>query len=181
MSALKTHSFSLILDNVETTAANFEDRFFEAGCNDALISIVKGCVTLDFDREAKNLLHAIASAIRDVSTIGARVLRITPDPMVSISDIAERAETTRQAVSLWALGKRGPGDFPAPIARVDSDMPLWDWSSVARWLYVHEKLEDPSLIVEASLISYANDAITFAASSSAKKYQPLAAHANLTE
>lgn len=181
MSTLSTYSFSLVLGNVDTHASGFEDRFFEAGCDDALITVVRGSVILDFDRPAKNLLHAIASALRDATSTGARVIRVTPEPMVSISDIADRIKASRQAVSLWALGKRGPGGFPAPTARINSDMPLWEWLSVARWLFLNEKLEDPRCIVEAALISYANNAIAFASSPNARRYQPLAGYAKRVE
>ena len=104
-----------------------------------------------------------------------------PDTFVSISDIAERINASRQAVSLWTLGKRGPGEFPAPVVRVNSDTPLWDWTSVARWLYVNDKLDDPSLIIEAAIVSYANNAITYAGNNKSNQFTPLSDFANLLE
>jgi hypothetical protein len=40
---------------------------------------------------------------------------------------------TRVAISNFAKGERGKG-FPAPVARVTTDTPLWDWVEVADWL-----------------------------------------------
>lgn len=143
--------FTVIADGVDLDDDAFEDRFFEAGCSDALISIVKGNVVLDFTREAKNLAHAVATALRDVHRAGARARRIEPDSYVSMSDIAERAGLTRQAVSLFVSGERGAGDFPPPALRVTTDLPLWDWLTVARWLYRHRKLADRHTLVFAAM------------------------------
>ncbi len=173
------HTFSLVLDNVDFDADDFEDRFFEAGCDDALIAVIKETVILDFDREEKNLIHAIATAIRDVQSTGAQVIRVEPDPLVSVSDIAERIDASRQAVSLWTLGKRGPGKFPAPVVRVNSDTPLWDWTSVARWLYINDKLSNPRVIVEAAIVNYANNAIAYAGTAKPSQYAPLTEFTNL--
>ncbi len=143
--------FAIVADGVDFNDPAFEDRFFEAGCSDALITIIKGSAVLEFTREAKNFAHAIASAIRDVHRAGARVRRVEPDSYVSISDIAERAGLTRQSISLLVSGARGPGDFPPPKLRVTSDSPLWDWLTVARWLHRNQKLPNRDALVFASL------------------------------
>ncbi|MGH3751148.1 MAG: hypothetical protein ACRDRP_00345 [Pseudonocardiaceae bacterium] len=67
------------------------------------------------------------SAIVDVEQagIGARVLRVqADDDWLTASEIAERAGRSRQSVALLARGERGPGDFPAPVARQRSSNPL---------------------------------------------------------
>jgi hypothetical protein len=69
-------------------ARDFEDRFFEAGCDDATISFQKGVIILEFAREASNFIKALASAPSDVQRAGARVERIEPDHLVSVADIA---------------------------------------------------------------------------------------------
>jgi hypothetical protein len=72
--------FSIVAEGVDPAADDFEDRFFEAGCDDALISVVRGSVILGFSREAKNFAHALLSAIRDVRAAGAKVVRVEPEP-----------------------------------------------------------------------------------------------------
>lgn len=128
------YDFSLIATGLDPEAEDFEDRFFEAGCGDATISIMRGCIILDFAREAKSFAHAVVAAIHDVRSAGAAVVRVEPDPTVSVSEIARRASVGRQLVSLYAKGERGQ-DFPRPVQRIASGAPLWDWEHVARWFY----------------------------------------------
>lgn len=126
-------SFTLIVSGFDHAADGFEDALFEAGCDDATVSVQRGLLVLDFQREAAGLAGAIKSAIADVRRAGGDVIHVEPDNLVSTSDIAARTAMTRQAVHNWVTGKRGDG-FPLPVARVISDHPLWDWASVADWL-----------------------------------------------
>jgi hypothetical protein len=131
---MKLHEFTIIATGLDPMADGFEDRFFEAGCDDATISVQKGTIILEFDREARSFLSAVESAIRDVTQAGATVVHVEPDHLVSLSEIASRAGVTRAAASYYASGARGQ-DFPTPVARVTTDHPLWDWVDVSRWLY----------------------------------------------
>jgi Asp-tRNA(Asn)/Glu-tRNA(Gln) amidotransferase A subunit family amidase len=151
---MRKFSFTIIASGLDHQADDFEDRFFEAGCDDATITIQKGAIILEFDREAKNLSHALASAMRDVEKAGARVEHVEPDHLVNLSDIAVRAGVTRAAASLYATGQRG-SDFPSPVARVTTDSALWDWEEVARWLYRHRRLSMDDLL-RARLVRAAN-------------------------
>jgi hypothetical protein len=58
---------------------------------------------------------------------------------------------------LYSKGQRGK-NFPTPVARVTSESPLWDWASVAKWLYQHKKLTREEAI-EAEAVRAANAAI----------------------
>ncbi len=130
---MATFEFTIVASGIDPEAENFEDTFFEAGCDDATIAFQRGALILEFAREAKSFIHALASAVRDVGKAGATVERIEPDPLVSLSEIAQRSGLTRAAISQYALGHRGEG-FPAPVVRVMSESPLWDWLQVARWM-----------------------------------------------
>lgn len=136
---MKTFEFAIVASGLDHEADDFEDRFYRAGCDDATISFVRGVIVLEFAREAVSLDHAIRSAIANVRTSGATVHRVEPDYLVNLSDIAERAHLTRAAISLYAKGDRAAG-FPAPVARVTTESPLWDWMEVAQWLQSHGKL-----------------------------------------
>ncbi|MGE0119937.1 MAG: hypothetical protein AB7S71_24445 [Dongiaceae bacterium] len=155
MSAQK-FEFAIVAEGLDPDADDFEDRLFDAGCSDALVSVIKGSIVLDFTREGKNFAHAVTSAIRDVKAAGAEVVRIEPDTYVNLSDIAARTGLTRQAVSLLIQGERGPGGFPPPIVRVTTDSPLWDWLSVARWMVRHGRLADSNVLTEAAMIRELN-------------------------
>lgn len=152
---MTTHEFSIVASGLDHEADDFETRFFDAGCDDATVSFQKGHIVVDFARKAPSFEEAISSAIADVLKTGAHINRIEPDPLVSLADIAERASMSRSATSLYAAGQRCEG-FPAPVARVTSPSPLWEWFSVALWLYKRQKLH-PQLVMEAAVVKYANE------------------------
>lgn len=149
--------FTVVASGLDHEADDFEDRFFEAGCDDATIAFQRGAVMLHFAREAASMEEAVASAIKAVRKAGARVERIEPDTLVSLSDIAERAGVTRAAVSLYARGERGR-DFPRPVARLTTESPLWDWADVARWLHGRKRI-GAEAVEEAEAIRAANAGI----------------------
>lgn len=153
---MKTFEFSIIASGLDHMADDFEDRFFEAGCDDATIAFARGVIILAFAREAGSLEAAIASAIENVRATGAQVERIEPDSLVSLSEIAHRAGLTRQAISNYAAGKgkRALG-FPRPVARITSESPLWDWPDVASWLCAKGGVSDEA-VAEARAIQQAN-------------------------
>jgi hypothetical protein len=62
------------------------------------------------------------------------------EDLVSMLDIAHRVKRTREAVRLWATGKRGPGDFPEPAWRSRSGERFWSWPEVAQWVSVNLNL-----------------------------------------
>lgn len=136
---MKNHSLTIIASGLDDLGDAFADRFFEAGCDDATVSIQKGLFVLEFDREARTFTHALVTAMRDVARAGATVERVEPDYLVSAAEIAKRSDLGRAAISLYAKGERGHG-FPSPIARVISESPLYDWAEVAAWLHHHGKL-----------------------------------------
>ncbi|KYK44091.1 hypothetical protein [Bradyrhizobium sp. 191] len=154
---MKKFEFSIIASGLDPEAEDFEQRFYDAGCNDAAIAFQKGHIIVDFTREAKSVSEAIVTAVRDVQTAGARVDRIEPDPLVSLSDIAARTGLTRAAMTQYSKGQRAR-DFPPPVARVTSDSPLWDWAAVAIWLFHHDKLSRDEAMAAAA-VRAANEAI----------------------
>jgi hypothetical protein len=154
---MNTYEFSIIASGLDPRADDFEARFFDAGCDDATVSFQKGHIIVDFARSAESVTEAIASAVENVRTAGAMIDRIEPDPLVSLSEIAARSEMSRSAMSLYAKGERAK-DFPAPVARVTSESPLWNWAVVARWLFINKKVSR-NVAVEAEAFYQANEAI----------------------
>ena len=136
---MKNHSLTIIASGLAALGDAFADRFYEAGCDDATVAIQKGLFVLDFDREARTFTHALVTAMRDVARAGARIERVEPDDLVSAAEIAKRSDLGRAAISLYAKGERGR-EFPAPVARVTSESPLYDWAEVAAWLHRNGRL-----------------------------------------
>lgn len=155
---MRTFEFSVVASGLDPRADDFESRFYDAGCEDATISFQKGHIIVDFAREAISIDHAIASAVDAVVSAGAHVDRVEPDPLVSLSEIAARTGMSRAAMTQYAKAQRGR-DFPAPVARVTSASPLWEWSAVARWLFRQQKLSREQA-VEAEAFRQANEAIS---------------------
>lgn len=156
---MKDFEFSIIASGLDHEADDFEDRFFEAGCDDATISFARSSIILTFVREADSMSCAIASAVENVRAAGARVEGVEPDSLVSLSEIAFRSGLTRQAISNYASGKgkRAEG-FPRPVARVTSESPLWDWPTVAEWLSAKGVISTDS-VDDAVIIKQANTAL----------------------
>ncbi|MEJ2379553.1 MAG: hypothetical protein P8Y71_30650 [Pseudolabrys sp.] len=71
--------------------------------------------------------------------------------------MAARAGLTRAAMSNYFKGTRAR-DFPAPVAKVTSESPLWDWAMVARWMFRNSKLSRETAI-DAEIVKQANEAI----------------------
>lgn len=151
---MNSYEFTIVATGLSIDGDDWEDAFYAAGCDDALVSVQRGVFVIEFEREAASATAAIESAVADVRRAGAIVKRIEPDPLVSSSDIAERTGITRQAVSLYVRGDRGEG-FPAPIACIASSRPLWCWREVAEWLHANSRLPDGALNL-AKAIDLAN-------------------------
>lgn len=154
---MKRHEFSIIASGLDPDAADFDTRFYDAGCDDATIAFQKGHIIVDFAREAGSLPDAIASAVAAVRKAGAKVERVEPDPLVSLSDMAARASMTRAAMTNYFKGLRAK-DFPPPVAKVTSESPLWDWATVARWMFQNKKLTREAAL-EAEIVRQANEAV----------------------
>jgi len=154
---MNIYAFTIIASGLDTETDDFEEKFLEAGCDDATISIQKGAIVLEFTREARNFAHALVSAVKSVRAAGAKVEHIEPDYLVSLSEIASRAEVSKASISLYAKGQRAEG-FPAPVARITTESPLWDWFEVARWMYRRKSLS-LNVVVEAKMVRQANLAL----------------------
>lgn len=149
--------FTIIATGLDPAADDFESRFYDGACNDASVSFQKGHILLDFARDADTLEGAISSAVSDAQAAGAVVERVEPDPLVSLADIASRAEMTRSAMTNYVKGLRQDG-FPPAKARITTSSPLWDWADVAIWLYAHKRLGKEAAR-GAVIVSAANDVL----------------------
>lgn len=147
--------FTIVASGVDPRGEDFEARFLDAGCDDATVSFRNGHILLDFAREADSLATAIVSAVENASAAGATVQRVEPDPLVSLIEMADRSGMRRSAMTNYYKGHRRKG-FPPPKARVTSHSPLWDWASVAAWLYRQDRLSRDEAI-EAGILSAANE------------------------
>lgn len=127
------HIFTLVVEG-DLEDDHVLDALFEAGCDDATFGTVDGSGYADFIREAPTFEQAVHSAIRDVeSAPNLAVLRVEPDDLVTMLEIAQRLGRSRESVRLLIQGKRGPGGFPAPWSHLKARSRLWRWADVAQW------------------------------------------------
>jgi hypothetical protein len=89
---MKTFEFSIVASGVDPSTDDFGDRFYDAGCDDALVAFQGGHTIIDFAREAKSIAEAIASAVENVCDAGAKIDRVEPDPLINLSEVAWRAD-----------------------------------------------------------------------------------------
>jgi hypothetical protein len=137
---MQTHEFTLRLGRKLT--AEEVDALFNAGLADASIETGPSGTLITFTRQATSWAHAIGSAVADVEKVpGLRVIGAGQDDQVTMLDIARRAGRSREAVRMWAAGKRGPGGFPAPQWESPGGERFWSWPAVAAW--VLDKLDIP--------------------------------------
>lgn len=105
-----------------------------------------------FEQALDTVLDAAGSA-----TPEARVIRLV-DPLVTISDIADEAGVTRQAVRNWALGARQSG-FPRPLDIVGDGVRVWRRADVDQWLTEAVNLGTRHRFPSAEAIAIQNTAL----------------------
>lgn len=135
---------------------DMDSEFQNAGidCLDyvAVASRTGGVTRIDVEVEAPTPVDAMMRIMTDLRSINVTVIRFDPG-LVTVPEIAERCNTSRETARLWATGKRR-GDFPKPYAVVGST-PVWFWSEVWSWASQRGRSMEgqcapvPSEIVEA--------------------------------
>lgn len=154
----KTFEFSFIVSGIDPHSDDYEDRIIGGGCDDATLMLSKGSIVVTFAREEKTYIDAVVSAYSNLLSIGLEIERFAPDFLVTPSDIVERTGLSRQCINNYVKGERGE-NFPAPIMRVTTPSPLWDWVDVSRWLHKNGKVDQP-VVTEAVISRVANTFIT---------------------
>ena len=132
----REHDFAPILEGIGDLTDDVMNRLFDAGCDDATFSMRYGLVFAEFSRPAESYRAAVLSAIQNVrgADVGAEVLRVNTCDLVTPADIARRVDRSRELVSKYIRGDRGPGGFPPPECFLADDKPLWTWCAVSHWL-----------------------------------------------
>ena len=153
----REHDFTLVLTGTSELSSAVEDALFEAGCDDATLSVRFGRMFLTFSRTAPTLKDAILSAIQNVkkAAIGASVLRVDECNLVTQADIARKIGRTRQLVHQYVTGQRGPGGFPPPVCHISDEAPLWAWCEVAYWLWQNNMIRE-DVRREAEQVAFVN-------------------------
>lgn len=136
-----TFNFDLVTDRhglvTDEDIFDVSDAVYESGCTDANVHTYNGTLYVSFEREADSYEQAVISAIKQLESIGVTVLSVDAGDWVTLADAAQLTGVTKAALTRYANGTRGKGDFPSPLHRIDSRSPLWSWSDIASWLSEH--------------------------------------------
>ena len=132
----RTHRFTLRLDGMPELTDDQLNDLAEAGCDDGSFGQEGGALIADFDRVAVTFADAVGSARKQIegAVRGLRVTRllVDDDDLVTASEIARRADLSREEIRLLSIGKRGPQTFPRPRATLGRQR-LWNWPEVTAW------------------------------------------------
>lgn len=158
----REHDFTLVLSGITELTPAVQNALFEAGCDDATLSMRCGRPFLTFARMAPTLKDALLSAIDDVkkAAIGADVVRVDVCNLVTQAEIAKKIGRSRQNVHQYIAGERGPGGFPPPVCNLndDEDAPLWYWCEVAWWLHENNLIPE-EVLLDAQVLSLVNNVL----------------------
>ncbi|MHA3115277.1 XRE family transcriptional regulator [Acinetobacter sp. ANC 4635] len=149
---MNTYHFTVVVRDARSDLADLEDQFFEVGCDDALLCSYNDTIYLEFDREAPSAAQAIRSALDNIRSLGFSDLIVEEQGFSTLSEMAERAGMSRQALSLYAQNKRGDGNFPRPMYGLASKSAMYSWPEVASWLFKQGKLDKTHYEVASTVI-----------------------------
>jgi hypothetical protein len=119
-----------------------------------------GTFDADFERDSRSLPAAVVSALRDLTSVlpEAEPIRVENDTLVTIAAIARRLGRSHESVRLYSRNKRGPGNFPAPVGKIDDKTAVWDWGDIAQWW--EQAYGDPvEGTADSAFLTIVNDAL----------------------
>ncbi len=153
--------FTLILTGSEKDLPEIASRLRAAGHRDRLqASKRSGVVYIACEQGGESLvdvmLQTIAEVERALESTEHKVVRIEPDDLVTTSEIARRTGRSRESIRLYALGERGPGEFPPPISNLRSRSPLYRWSEVAEWFANYIQLPETETAMSDPMVRHAD-------------------------
>ena len=85
---MKTHWFQIELKTCPLDFESFAEKAYEAGCDDGTVSQCDGVLEIAFARDADSLDDAVASAIRQLESIGCTIARIVFDDSMAAENVA---------------------------------------------------------------------------------------------
>jgi hypothetical protein len=143
------HSFTVVLDRRPT--GEDLDTLFDYGMDSATFGVDRGVPIAEFDIEAETMADALVAAIRGLESAGIAALRVIDEDLVTLADIADRIEQSRESVRRYVTGERGSGGFPPPLNPGREGTIFYRWSEVAPWVRTNLGIDvpdaDPALIV----------------------------------
>lgn len=150
---METFTVSVVLENVELTDEVLDDLF--GAVEDVVPSSIDGVVKITAPVEASDDESAAFQLVDQIQAVLPHAVPVRLDQdLVSISDIAERTDRSRESIRLLVDGKRGPGGFPSPVGTVGDAIRVWPWAVVTDWFHnaLGEDLQERGVTPEAAAL-----------------------------
>ena len=129
---METFTVSLVVENVELTDEVLDGLF--GAVEDVVPSSIDGVVKITAPVEASDDESAAFQLVDQIQAVLPHAVPVRLDQdLVSIPDIAERTERSRESIRLLVDGKRGPGGFPSRVGTVGDAIRVWPWAVVTDW------------------------------------------------
>jgi hypothetical protein len=122
--------FTVIAPNLEITNDSLHERLNNLPFS-AEPAISNGVPQIEVCTDDLGPYRGAGRALDALQSLGLEIQNIAID-LVSISDIADRCNVSREAARLWATGERR-SDFPTAYGQAGGSA-LWDWAAVYGWL-----------------------------------------------
>jgi len=151
--------------NPQVDPKDYIEQLHESGCDDALIGIgKKGCIALNFIREASSAYEAISSAISDVKKVVPHAILVEASPdFVGLTDAAKILGCTRQNIRNLIVKSEPRSPFPV----YEGTPSIWHLAEILIWLK-----EDKTYSIDDSLLEIAKTNMDFNIARSWKKVEP---------
>ena len=164
---MNSYDFTLNFNfqNPQVDPNDYIEELHESGCDDALIGLgKKGCIALNFIREASSAYEAISSAISDVKKAipDAILIEATPD-FVGLTDAAKILGCTRQ--NIRNLIVKSESKSPLPV--YEGTPSIWHLAEILLWLR-----EDKMYSIDDLLLEVAKTNMDFNIARSWQKVEP---------
>lgn len=132
--------FTFVVDGVDLMNDDVGDVLFEATGGDIDLSTRDGVSYASFTRSGEFFQHEVLDAISMIENtgVGAVVLRMQTDELLSVSEIARRTSRTPESIRLLITGERGPANFPAAETRPGARNRLWQWNAIVEWFQTYD-------------------------------------------
>lgn len=145
---MKAFQFAFVVDGVDLEDDELLVAIYDA-FNEVGVSCTAGRTTVEFVVEGDPTWEAMSQTTEVLEGLRpeVRVVRLDRD-LVTIPEIASRAEVTPEAVRLLIAGARGPGGFPVPLTVLSGGSRVWEWAPVLDWLQGYGKCIDEPVGVD---------------------------------
>ncbi len=164
---MKEYDFTLkfSIENSQVDPDSYVEALYTGGCDDALIGVGrKGCISLNFIREAASAYEAISSAVADVKSVipGANLIEAAPD-YVGLTDVAKILGCTRQNMRKLIV----EGDSKSLLPVYEGTPSIWHLADILAWLQ-----EAKTYAIDASLMEVAKTNMNINIVKSWQKLEP---------